>query len=88
MVEIRYGEHYEMADLAGKSVAQAREQYKQEFDIPDKAKASPWRQRQSHLCPEKPEGAVLYRGSTACRGNHRWHICLWCHHGHTWSYPD
>ena len=27
MVEIRYGEHYEMADLAGKSVAQAREQY-------------------------------------------------------------
>ena len=40
MVEIRYGEHYEMADLAGKSVAQAREQYKQEFDIPDKAKAN------------------------------------------------
>jgi len=40
MVEIRYGEHYEMADLAGKSVAQAREQYKQEFGIPDKAKAS------------------------------------------------
>jgi len=40
MVEIRYGKHYEMADLAGKSVAQAREQYKQEFGIPDKAKAS------------------------------------------------
>ena len=40
MVEIRYGEHYEMANIAGKSVAQAREQYKQEFDIPDKAKAS------------------------------------------------
>jgi len=39
MVEIRYGEHYEMADLTGKSVAQAREQYKQEFDIPDKAQA-------------------------------------------------
>jgi len=40
MVEIRYGEHYEMADLAGKSVAQAREQYKQEFGIPGKAQAS------------------------------------------------
>ena len=39
MVEIRYGERYEMADLAGKSVAQAREQYKQEFGIPDKAQA-------------------------------------------------
>jgi len=39
MVEIRSGEHYEMADLAGKSVAQAREQYKQEFGIPDKAQA-------------------------------------------------
>ena len=40
MIEIRYGEHYEMADLAGKSVAQAREQYKQEFGIPDKAQAN------------------------------------------------
>jgi len=40
MVEIRYGEHYETADLTGKSVAQAREQYKQEFGIPDKAKAN------------------------------------------------
>jgi len=39
MTEIRYGEHYEMADLAGKSVAQAREHYKQEFGIPDKAQA-------------------------------------------------
>ncbi|MBA7705412.1 hypothetical protein ES703_114240 [subsurface metagenome] len=28
MVEIRYGEHYEMADLTGRSVAEAREQYK------------------------------------------------------------
>ena len=40
MIEIRYGEHYEMADLAGKSIAQAREQYKQEFGIPDKAQAN------------------------------------------------
>jgi len=40
MVEIRYGEHYEMADLAGRSAAQAREQYKQQFGIPDKAQAS------------------------------------------------
>jgi len=40
MVEIRYGENYEIADLAGRSIAQAREQYKQEFGIPDKAQAS------------------------------------------------
>ena len=40
MVEIRYGENYEMADLAGRSIADAREQYKQEFGIPDKAQAS------------------------------------------------
>ena len=40
MVEIRYGERYEMADLAGRSIADAREQYKQEFGIPDKAQAS------------------------------------------------
>ena len=40
MIEIRYEEHYEMADVAGKSVAQAREQYKQEFGIPDKAQAN------------------------------------------------
>jgi len=39
MVEIRYGEYYEMANLVGKSVAEAREQYKQEFGIPDKAQA-------------------------------------------------
>jgi len=40
MVEIKYGEHYEVADLAGKSVAEVREQYKEEFGIPDKAQAS------------------------------------------------
>jgi len=40
MVEIRYGEHYEMADLAGRSIADAREQYKPEFGISDKAQAS------------------------------------------------
>ena len=39
MVEIRYGEQYEQADLVGKSVAEAREQYKEEFGIPDKAQA-------------------------------------------------
>ncbi len=39
MVEIRYGENYEMTDLAGKSVAEAREQYKLEFGIADKAQA-------------------------------------------------
>ncbi len=40
MVEIRYGEHYEVADLAGKSVAEVRELYKSELDLPDKAQAS------------------------------------------------
>ena len=37
MVEIRYGNYNEQADLAGKSIAEAREQYKLEFGIPDKA---------------------------------------------------
>ena len=39
MIEIRYGEHSEQADLAGESVAQAREQYTSALGIPDKAKA-------------------------------------------------
>ena len=38
MVEIKYGEQYETADLAGKSVREARDQFKAEFGIPDKAK--------------------------------------------------
>ena len=37
MVEIRYGDYSEQANLAGKSVAEAREQYKLELGIPDKA---------------------------------------------------
>jgi len=39
MVEIRYGEQYEVADLGGDTVAKAREQYKSEFGIPDKTEA-------------------------------------------------
>ncbi len=39
MVEIRYKDNFEVADLAGRSVAEAREQFKAEFGIPDKAKA-------------------------------------------------
>ena len=39
MVEIRYGENYETTDLAGQLVAEAREQYKLELGIPDKAQA-------------------------------------------------
>lgn len=39
MIEIRYGEHSEQADLAGESVAQAREQYKSVLGVSDKAKA-------------------------------------------------
>jgi hypothetical protein len=39
MVEIRYGEQYEIADLAGKTVGETREQFRAEFGIPDKAAA-------------------------------------------------
>ena len=39
MVEIRYGEQHEIADLAGHTVSEAREQFKAEFGIPDKARA-------------------------------------------------
>lgn len=39
MVEIRYGDQYEVTDLAGRTVCEAREQFKSEFGIPDKAKA-------------------------------------------------
>jgi hypothetical protein len=39
MVEIIYGDHYKQAELAGKSVAEAREQYQDEFGIPSKAQA-------------------------------------------------
>jgi len=40
MVKIRYGENYEEVDLAGKTVAEVREQYKEQFGIPDKAQVS------------------------------------------------
>jgi len=39
MVEISYGEHYELAELAGMSIAEVRERYKSEFEIPDRAQA-------------------------------------------------
>ncbi len=39
MVEIRYGEQFETADLAGKSVSEARNLFKAELGIPGKAKA-------------------------------------------------
>lgn len=39
MVEISYSEHYELAELAGKSIAEVREQYTSEFEIPDRAQA-------------------------------------------------
>jgi molybdopterin converting factor small subunit len=39
MIEIKYGDQYEVADLAGQTVSEAREQFKAEFGIPDKAKA-------------------------------------------------
>ena len=39
MVEIRYSDNYEVANLAGQSIAEAREQFRTEFGIPDKARA-------------------------------------------------
>ena len=39
MVEIRYGEQFETADLAGQTVSEAREQFRSEFGIPEKARA-------------------------------------------------
>ncbi|MFC2001806.1 hypothetical protein ACFLUZ_04805 [Chloroflexota bacterium] len=39
MIEIKYSDNYEVANLAGQSVACAREQFKDEFGIPEKATA-------------------------------------------------
>ncbi len=39
MVEIRYGDQYEITDLAGRTVSEAREHFKSELGIPDKATA-------------------------------------------------
>lgn len=39
MVEIKYGDQHEVTDLAGQTVSEAREHFKSEFGIPDKARA-------------------------------------------------
>ena len=39
MVEIRYGEQYEVANMAGLTVGEAREQFRTELGIPDNARA-------------------------------------------------
>jgi len=39
MIEIKYGEQHEITNLAGQTVSEAREQFKAEFGIPDKARA-------------------------------------------------
>jgi len=39
MVEIKYSNNYETADLAGRSVSEARDMFRVEFGIPEKAKA-------------------------------------------------
>lgn len=39
MVEIKYGDQFEISDLAGQTVCEAREQFKSDFGIPDKASA-------------------------------------------------
>lgn len=39
MVEIRYGENYDVADVAGKTIARVRNEFKSKLNIPDKARA-------------------------------------------------
>ena len=39
MIEIRYCDHYEIVNVAGQSISDVREQFKAEFDIPEKATA-------------------------------------------------
>jgi methionine aminopeptidase len=39
MVEIRFRDQYEVTDLAGQTVSEAREQFRNEFGIPDRATA-------------------------------------------------
>ena len=39
MIVVRYRDYSQIADLAGKSAAEVREQYRNQFDIPDKAHA-------------------------------------------------
>ena len=39
MVEITYGDNRELVNLGGKSIAEAREQFKGEFEISDRAQA-------------------------------------------------
>jgi molybdopterin converting factor small subunit len=39
MVEIKYGGQHEIADLAGQTISEVREQFRSELGIPDKAKA-------------------------------------------------
>ena len=39
MVEIRYGDYYEVAELAGQSITDARQQFRAELCIPGKARA-------------------------------------------------
>jgi molybdopterin converting factor small subunit len=38
MVQIKYGDYHEIAELAGKTVAEVRQQYKPLLNIPDRAK--------------------------------------------------
>ena len=39
MIEIKYGEHFEVVDVAGNTIHEARDKFKAEFEIPDKARA-------------------------------------------------
>ncbi|HTY81684.1 MAG TPA: hypothetical protein VMB24_02785, partial [Dehalococcoidales bacterium] len=40
MIEIKYRDQFEISDLAGKTVSEAREQFRGEFGIPSKAHAT------------------------------------------------
>ena len=39
MIEIKYGGQYEVVDMAGQTVSEAREQFRNEFGIPEQARA-------------------------------------------------
>jgi hypothetical protein len=39
VIEIKFKDQYEVTDLAGRSISEAREQFRKEFGIPDRAVA-------------------------------------------------
>ena len=65
MVEVRYRDRYEAADLAGKHIGEVREQYRSGFGIPDKARARLNGSRYARF--RTPEGLTFSARRVACR---------------------